>query len=59
MARGIAWLTIVALVSGAASVEAETVGQVFRRVNDAVVIVRTQEREIAHQSGALPATVAA
>lgn len=58
MVRVIAWLTAVALASSAAPVAAETVGQIFRRVNDSVVIVRTRERAFAQQSGTAPATVA-
>jgi serine protease Do len=54
MARLVAWLMlIVTAASAAAPVAAETVGQVFRRVNASVVLVRTREREMAPSSSTL------
>ncbi len=62
MVRVAAWFTVVillgGLVRGANPVEAETVGQVFRRVNTSVVIVRTRERDTGQQSAASAPTVA-
>jgi S1-C subfamily serine protease len=58
MPRVGAWLVIIALAAGADPAAAETVGQVFRRVNASVVVVRTRERDVLRQSDASPATVA-
>jgi S1-C subfamily serine protease len=58
MVRAAAWLTIVSLVAGVGPVAADTVGQVFRRVNASVVIVRTREQDIGVQPGATTGTVA-
>jgi hypothetical protein len=59
MGRAAAWLTIVSLVAGVGPVAADTVGQVFRRVNASVVIVRTREQDIGVQPGATTGTVVA
>jgi len=58
MVRVVAWLTLLVAAAGAGPVEAETVGQVFRRVNATVVVIRTWERDIGQQSGAFTPTVA-
>lgn len=57
MVRPVAWLTLVVVTAAAGPVAAESVGQVFRRVNASVVLVRTRERDTAQPLSSL-ATVA-
>lgn len=40
-------MTLVMLLSSSTSAQAQSLGQVFRRVNPSAVVIRTKEKEIA------------
>ena len=47
------WMIVVALAAAAVPARAESVGEIFKRVADSVVVIRTSEREAADRPGAV------
>ena len=47
------WMIVVALLAAAVPARAETVGEIFKRVANSVVVIRTSEREAPDRPGAV------